>query len=231
VNDLGLLTFDAVLAVTGLAFLALGARTGSLGTWRRALATYAVTFPPDVTADQVTLFLSGCRGLVAPWWLRPFVVRGFGVEIVATSEGIAHYLHVPDAQAAVVLSALRAAIPAARAAKVALALPRPGLAVQFAHTGAHRVLADGVATHVSSALLSTMQPLASGEVVRLQWLLSPAGPAAPPPVVQSRRTHGRGALAQGLERFIAGPSMDAGQVADWKRKHASPVFVLRAASG
>ncbi|MDQ1246310.1 MAG: hypothetical protein QG597_678, partial [Actinomycetota bacterium] len=224
-NDLFLLVFNAILVVIGLACLSLAVRVGSQGTWQDGLVTYAVTFPPSLSAEQVALFLSGCRGLVAPWWLRPFVIRGLGLEVVATGDGIAHYLHVPEAQAPVVLSALRAAIPAARTARLNLSLPRPRLAVQLAHSGSHHVLADGAAVHVSSALLSTLQPLRSGEIVRLQWLLSPVGPVSLPSVAPPRRANGRGGLATVLEWLLSGVSMDATRLAEWKRKHARPVFV------
>jgi hypothetical protein len=124
-----------------------------------------------------------------------------------------------------VLSALRAAIPGARVARDENYRPtRPRLAAQLGQVGARRVLADGAAERVSAAVLSSLQPLGDGERIVVQWVLSPAGPSTLPQVTPSRRGS-RPGLAEAVERFISGPVVDQATVADWRRKHATPVFV------
>ena len=62
-------------------------------------------------AKDVAAFLTGCTGIRARRWQRPFVVRAIALEVTATSDGIIHHLFIPAAYTEVVLAALRAAMP------------------------------------------------------------------------------------------------------------------------
>ena len=219
--------FLLLMTLAGLltACLMLALRAGSRTAWSEQLTAYAVIFPRGVTPAQVASFLVGVSGIVAQRWQRPFVVRAMGWEVTATSEGVIHHLLVPQAQAPTVLSALRAAIPGARVARDELYQSRrPRLADKLGQVGARRVMADGAAERVSAAVLSSLQPLRNGERIVVQWVLSPAGPSTLPQVTPPRRG-ARPELAQAVERFLSGPVVDQATVADWRRKHATPVFV------
>ena len=216
-----ILTIAGALAIS----LILAVRWDRRSVWGAGLASYALVFPRGVTPGQVSDFLAGVSGIVAERWRRPFVVRAMCWEVTATSEGIIHHLLVPPAQAAAVLSALRAAIPGARVAQdQRYQLDAPSSAAALGQVGARRVLAEGVAAQVSAALLSSLQPLAAGERIVVQWVLSPTGPSALLQTTPPRRGS-RPPLAQAVERFITGPAVDQATVAEWKRKHAAPVFV------
>jgi hypothetical protein len=221
---------DQILLVSTVGGLFLGVTLGlrwrSARRWSRQLSAYAMTFPRGVTPAQVADFLAGASGMVARRFMRPFVVRAVCWEVTATSEGIIHHLLVPPAQAPTVLSALRAAIPGARVAPVeGYRLARPTLAARLGQAGARRVLADGAASRVSAALLSSLQPLRDGERIVVQWTLSPTGPSRMPQAATPRRGGSRPLLAQVFEHVTTAPAMDASAMADWRRKHAAPVFV------
>ena len=205
--------------------LILGARWGSRRSWVRSLEVYEVTFPRDVTPAQVIDFLAGASGLVGRRWQRPFVVRGLGWEVSATDKGITHQLLVTAAQAPTVLSALRAAVPGARTTPVER--PEswlPSQAAELSHVGGRRVLAPGAAARVSAAVLSSLQPLSMGERIVLQWILSPTGPSRIPSVTPAR-SRSRSVIGHVVQQLTAGPQVDHADVADWRRKHATPVFV------
>ena len=216
-----------VTLISGLAlYLTIALRWSSRTAWTEQLASYAVTFPRGVTPAQVADFLAGVSGLVARRYQRPFVVRAACWEVTATSEGIIHHLLVTPGQAATALSALRAAIPGARVARdETYELTRPTVAAQLGHVGARRVLGDGVATRVSAALLSSLQPLQDSERVVVQWILAPTGPSTLPQPSAPRRGGSRPLLAQVFEAITTAPAMDQAALADWRRKHAAPVFV------
>ncbi len=209
-----------------LAYVTLAVRAESRAKWSEQLQAYAVLFPRGVSPAQVADFLAGLSGIVAERWRRPFVVRAVGWEVTATSEGIIHHLLVTPTHAPTVLSTLRAAMPGARVARDENYRPtRPTQAAQLGQVGGSRVLADGAASRVSAALLSSLQPLRDGERIVVQWVLAPTGPAGTTPMPTPARRGNRPMLAQVLERVISSPPMDAAAVADWRRKHAAPVFV------
>jgi hypothetical protein len=220
------LIITLILTACLIGTVTLTLRTRSRNAWTRQLTPYAVTFPRGVTPAQVSGFLAGLAGIVAPRWQRPFIIRAACWEVTATSDGVVHHLLVPKRQSELVLSALRASIPKARVAVDELYLPpRPRIGLRLGQVGARHVLADGAADRVSAAMLSSLQPLRDGERIVIQWLLTPTGPVSRPPVVTpGRRTSGP-LLAQLLTRLISTPPMDAARLAEWRRKHAAPVFM------
>src|SRR5437870_753006 len=104
------LLFIVVWGVVSIAAILL-VRDSSRLRWQRSPVTYALRLPHKIGAPDVAAFLTACTGLRARRWQRPFVVRAIVLELVATSDGIMHYVSVPAMFAEVVLGALRAAVP------------------------------------------------------------------------------------------------------------------------
>src|SRR5262245_40383395 len=99
----------ALVSAAAVGVLALRIREEA--RFRQDLAVYALRFPRGREPLAVVAMLTGLSGLDAPWWARAWAVRGVIVEVSATAAGIFHHLLVPRRDAAVVLSAIRAAMP------------------------------------------------------------------------------------------------------------------------
>jgi hypothetical protein len=67
--------------------------------------------------------------------------------------------------------------------------------------------------------------LQGGERIVVQWILAPTGPSTLPQPSTPRRSGSRPMLARLFERMATAPAMDQAAVADWRRKHAAPMFV------
>jgi hypothetical protein len=156
------------------------AKVSEARRWAHSLVAYELRFPRDLHAIDVTAWISQLAGLVAPRWQRPLAVRGVVVETSATRSGIRHYLLVPPAHRDVVLGALRATLPALRVIEVDQhPPPDPNFAAALGLSNWHRSLRVDQSAAASAAILASLQPLAPGEAVTLQWLVTPAGPQRP----------------------------------------------------
>ena len=173
---LGLLPIAGVLVV----------RRRTRRTWQQELVAYILRFPRGLDPQAVVAFLSGLSGVVAPRLHRPFVVRAMVVETSATSDGIAHHLVVPRSLAPVVLSALRAALPAVSVRlDEEYQVPQPALVAELGISDHGRTLAADRAEAIASAILASLQPLQASERLVVQWALSPLGPR---PLTSTRAT-------------------------------------------
>ncbi|MCA1674154.1 MAG: type IV secretion system DNA-binding domain-containing protein [Actinobacteria bacterium] len=160
-----------LIALSGLAVLSLilGVRWVDAYTWRHQLVAYVLRPPRGCTADQI----SGWLGMVAPATRR----RPVALELVATHKGIAFYLLMPLGLESAVLAQLRSALPGVRVEEAPdyfAAQPAIRTASELRLTSLARSLAHERAESAVLALLSGLQPLARGEVMRVQWLLSGA---------------------------------------------------------
>jgi hypothetical protein len=221
---------DAVLITLscGLATMVgvLGLREASRRQWQDSLLTYALRLPQGLRPDDVAAFLTACSGIRARRWQRPFVVRALGLEVVATAEGIMHYLLVPARFSEVVLGALRAAIPGALAGRLeAQARVSPTAAAEVAQTGWRRPLASGQAGRISAAMLASLQPLADGERITVQWILAPTVPVTHPVVASGRSSKSSLTAAQVLKRLVGTPPVDAATAQQIRTKQAAALFV------
>jgi hypothetical protein len=221
-TDLVLIVFSCgMAAMTSV----LGLREASRRLWQKSLKTYALRLPHGLRAEDVAAFLTACSGIRARRWQRPFVIRALGLEVVATSEGIMHYLLVPERYSEVALGALRAAIPGALAGRVeAQTRVAPMTAAEVAQTGWRRPLASGQAGRISAAMLASLQPLADGERITVQWILAPSAPVTPP-VVASGRSSSRSTAARILTGLVGTPPMDAATAQQVKAKQTAALFV------
>src|SRR5262249_56401530 len=102
------------------------------------------------------------------------------LEMKATAEGISHRLLMPPAYAGVILSALRAVLPAVTATPDERYEPMwPTMAAGLGLSNHRRPLGVERSADVSAAILSALQPLGTSEQVMVQWVLAPMGPVAP----------------------------------------------------
>ncbi|MDT3438280.1 type IV secretion system DNA-binding domain-containing protein [Pseudofrankia sp. BMG5.37] len=192
--------------------------------WHRDLAIYALRFPRGVEPLAVVAMLTGLSGLAAPWWRRAWTVRGVVIEVSATAAGIAHHLLVRRVDAAVVLAAIRAAMPdVAVTPDGGYEPPRPTSAVSLGLSTLRRPLDTGRPEVVSTAMLASLQPLAAGERLVMQWALMPARPTRP--VVESAGPGSAGFIGQMVERLVFGPRLEAAAAKDLRAKQSGAMFV------
>lgn len=184
----------------------------------RSRRCFIVRFPRDLDAQAVNGFLRGLGGLMLPWWRRPFGLAAVVFEMWATERGITHRLLVPAGQAEFVNSQLRSAIPSARITpeRTAVVRPRMTLAGELRLVGGLAPLRTDQPGGAAAALLGSLQPLRSGEVMCVQWV-----------VVPSRTAPGEnGRVARPLELLgWESAKPDAAQKAEVKQKRAEPLFM------
>jgi hypothetical protein len=178
-------------ALLGLGLIAaaliLLARLLDARSWRDSLIALRLYPPAGLTPDNVTAWLGSLSALThaSRWWLLPYppVV----IEIVATPEGIAHYLLVPKRMRGAVLASCRAHLPGARveeAPEYLASRTRPLMAAEWRLSSRRRSLGVDRTQMAAAGLLASLQPLGPGELVCVQWTLTGAG--TPPPVRDTR---------------------------------------------
>lgn len=177
----------ALLAVAGMVLVMLESQTGA--SQRIVLR---LRFPRSLSAEQVVAFLSSLpaarkRQLVLP---PPLVF-----EVIATSEGITHTLTLAAGDRDRVVAQLQAALPGIRLEPVDIQPPRVAQAVMLRGRSRIYPLATARAEATATAVLASLQPLAEGEVIRLQWLV--AGSAVPA-VPHRKKTQGDWLDADGV---------------------------------
>lgn len=221
------LIFWACLVICGLVSSAtvgvLVLRTREEARWHRDLAVYALRFPRGVEPLAVVTMLGGLSGLAAPWWRRAWAVRGVVIEVSATAAGIAHHLLVSQRDTAVVLSAIRAAMPDVAVTEDAEYTPPKLLrAVSLGLSSLRRPLDASRPEAVATAILASLQPLAAGEQLVVQWAVTPARPTRP--VVESG-PGSAGFIGQMVERLVSGPRIDAATAKELRAKQSGAMFV------
>ncbi|MCM3920625.1 type IV secretion system DNA-binding domain-containing protein [Frankia sp. AiPs1] len=198
-------------------------RTREEARWRGDLVVYALRFPRGMEPLAVVAMLTGLSGLAAPWWRRAWAVRGVMIETSATVAGIAHHLLIPRVDSAVVLAAIRAAMPDVAVTEDRdYEPPEPTRAVALGLSSLRRPLETSRPEMISTAILASLQPLATGERVVMQWAVMPARP--PRPVVESG-PRSAGFIGQVVERLVSGPVLDGAAVKELRAKQAGAMFV------
>lgn len=141
---------------------------------RRDRKSYRLTFPRDVSGEQVVAALRGLHGLLPPAWRRLVSVPSVVVEAIGTAEGIAHRVSVAASDAEYVLGQLRAALPGLRVSEEDA---RDAATVTHARelrpVGSGRLRTDEIAA-TNTSLLAALQPLGRGECAVVQWVIQPA---------------------------------------------------------
>jgi Type IV secretion-system coupling protein DNA-binding domain len=138
---------------------------------------------PELSTEEIAQWL----GMVAANHHAPRSVRHPAVplflEVVASNRGIQHYILIPSKAQRQLLSTIRAGLPGARLEEAPAYMarsPRYRTALEMGLTTIRRPLAVEHGPTVNAALLASLQPLGSGEELRLSWCLSGADtPHAP----------------------------------------------------
>lgn len=141
------------------------------------VAVLRLTFPRTATTDQVVAASRSLAGLLTPWWRRLFDSPSVALESRATATGITHVLSLPAGRVEYVTGALRAAVPGLRIADEDEAFDPPfALARELHVRGAGELRTDTTET-ANAGLLASLQPLAAGEAVVLQYVITPTAPS------------------------------------------------------
>jgi hypothetical protein len=192
--------------ITGLVVLA---RILDANAWRRELSVYRLRFPRGLKADQVVSWLA----TLPPPGRGPLGRPPLALDIVATDGGIEHRLAIPASGAEALTVQLQTALPGIRLEALENdVLPQTSHAVELRATSRIFPMAVDRADAGAAALLASLQPLAAGELVHLQWLVR----AAPVPAVP-RRSDPAGVLSsQGVS--------DGDDLRGLRRKQGEPLL-------
>lgn len=160
---------------------------------RRAASSLIVlrlSFGRNLDVDGVQQFLNGLSGLLVPWWRRWLTMPYVVFETVGDSSGISHLMYVGESWIEVVESMLQASLPSVRYEHVD-DMPETStavtLGVEYTLSSSTRPLRVDV-PDLSSKLLTSIGTLQAGEVVVVQWVVSPHAPTEPVQVDSSGNT-------------------------------------------
>lgn len=175
-----------LIGAGGLALLGaiVASRAVDAADWQNSLVAYALYLPANLKTDDVARWLGMIAAATqAPraWSLLP--MPPFAIEVVATADGITHYLLAPENQRAKLLGSIRAGLPGARledAPDFLKTAPDISGAAEGAASSRRRPMAVDRAEATSTAFLASLQPLRHGEEIRFQIIMTSAG--TPPPV-------------------------------------------------
>jgi Type IV secretion-system coupling protein DNA-binding domain len=196
------MTLALVVLMAGLTAIGtvLGIRVRSGRQFRYGLVTYRLSLPANLTADDVTTWLSM---VAASTYTKHRQFRApvvMVLELVATSQGLTHYLLVLKLSEQGLLSTVRAGLPGTRLEVVAEPVA-PTLAacqaMELAISSTRRPLAFERAEAVSTAFLAAQFPLGRGEQVRTVWSITSAG--TPQPVIPRTRNAEHSSMPWWLE--------------------------------
>ena len=145
-------------------------------SWRASLVTYELRWPATLDVAQAIQWLTTVGAITNPPRWSVFAQSPLCLELVATSSGIAFYLHISSRNRAAQLHGLRAAVPGIRVTANAAAPAdsyRTGLEARL--TNRVRPLATDRLAGMSAAFLESLQPVPSGAEIRIQWIVTSAG--------------------------------------------------------
>lgn len=204
-----------IAGLAGLGFLA-WLRWQDMQAWARSLVRYQLSLPRDLTASEVASWLGQLSAITVPgrWSLIPPVP--VGLEIEATSHGITHFVLVPGDHEAAVLASLRAALPRVRVemAEKVSEVPAFQAAAELRLTNRWTPLAEDRVESAATAQLAALQPLPSGAMVRVQWLVAGA-----------RATTGSAGIADVLGWLTGSPRDDRDNERETSKKQRHPLLI------
>ncbi len=158
----------------------------------RRLKTYNITFPSELSAEEVIKWLST---IVGPLYSKPphFIgVPTLVLEVVATSQGITHRLRMHGKDAESIVSQLRQSIRGVVVTPVSRDLPEKlNAVVELGQHNPHRSLSITSPEAVSASLLASMQPLKDDESVVMQWVVTGKLKEKKPVVGEQARSYSR----------------------------------------
>jgi len=213
-----------VTLATLLAAAVLVLRAQALARLAGGMRSYRLGFPRGLEAKHVQDFISGLSGLLLPWWRRPFAQPAIVFEVVAATNGVTHWLHVPDSVADFVTGQLRGAVPDVRVVEEAPPRLTPTEATELRLTSSTIPLGAERPEGVAAAILATCHPLTTGEQLVVQWVVAPHGPMPLTP-----RRPGSTGIVTWLNALWAPPAKptaeDREALSEAKDKQAQPLLV------
>lgn len=142
---------------------------------RRSRRSFLVSFPRELTDEQLRAALRALHGLLPPAWQWLFRVPSVVIEAIGTAEGIAHRISATAGDAEYVLGQLKAALPGVRVTEeVGAEGHRPTLARELRPVGSGQLRTENSAA-TNSAVLAALQPLRTGQHIVVQWVITPVG--------------------------------------------------------
>ena len=169
--------------------VAVWVRVGEEKRWWESLRAFSLRFPAEVDTEQAGRWIGTLAGMMgSPWWWLgiprwwPLGMARWPVtlELVATDRGVQRVLIVPDRMVQKVLDSLAAVMPGVRAEELPDFLtaqrPRWRIAKELRLTGRRGLLDTRRAEDTARHVLACLQPLYSGEQVRIQWIIAGARP-------------------------------------------------------
>lgn len=162
---------------------------------RPELITYRLRFPSEVTEDEVLAALSSFSGV-------PHGTR-LVFDLVASDEGIEHFLSISNHLSGVVTGGLRAALPSLRLDAVQDRPHLPGRRLLWQLSGPAAVIRSDDLSAISASLLASLFPLAVGESIGLSWHATPSAR----PAVSTTPDHQRDGSAAALKQKLAQPGL------------------------
>lgn len=179
----------------------------------RKRVTYIVTFPNDLNEERVSAWLRSISGTLHSGKARILATQTIVFEMWATDRGIVHRIHVPWQEADYIVAQLRSLIPGI---SVSPDKERPVIrwtkAIELGMTASTRMLNVPNSKDTSTSLLASVQALNPGEMVMLQWVLTPALPQSMPEKGQARSD------SFSIMRQLAGVSSASSDEVDDRRK-------------
>jgi hypothetical protein len=180
------------MLVSGLAALGLvlASRAAEAYAWRRSLVAYRLHLPATLTVDAAAAWLTGIAASTHPykWSLLP--LPPVALEIVASPQGVSHYVLVVKRAEGKLLAGLRAAMPGTRLEAVpdhVSSVPHVRLAAEAVMTSYARPLASERAEAAATALLAALHPISPGCELRYQVIMTSAGTPERVPTPQTSR--------------------------------------------
>ncbi len=174
-----LILVAALLLVAGL----LAQRRRAANRWAASLKYYELGMPYGLKPAEVSAWLGQLAAITRPGRLG--TVRLVGLEVEATTTGITHRLFVAEADAPMVLAALRASLPGVRVDEVSEPFAgkfgtSPGVTfgLELRTSQWTAPLAEDRVEAAASGLLAQLQPLSIGTTVRVQVLLAGTRPVS-----------------------------------------------------
>lgn len=187
------LTSAALLLSTCASLAIVALRVWLADAWRRSLMAVELLLPTSLTVDQVATWLSAQAAVSHPARFSVVPLRPVGLEVVATREGVRHFLLVAREDRGAVLTALRGAASGV-GLRDAPEYTSESFAIRLAGeltiTSRRRVLAVDRAAASSRGLLAALQPVPHGCSLRVQWLLTSAGTPRPVPSTKPKDAPG-----------------------------------------
>lgn len=220
--ELGLLVGAVALAVV-VAGVVLGARRWDQQERDRGRVTYALAFSRDVTAGQVLVFVRTLAGMTTG--TRSLLGRdSVAFEAVGTAAGIRHYLRLPAGAVEHHVRQIQAAVPGVRLSPAEPAELAPTRVRELRLTRWDRQLRIDQSEAVGTAVLAALSPLAAGEQLVWQWVVTPAaGTGRGGTTEVSSGVDWKAQLAQLFGGTPSKPSAEQRRAA--REKAAEPLFV------